>query len=171
MVLPDPGGPTPSMRFELLREGGEDHKLLTLAEDVIGRRATEQLVEYVDSFKSEYVGAYFDCSNMIKYGVSSADWMNRNFQRRVEVMFPVEDPALRSRILDEILGTQLSDNSRTRILRPTGTYDRVTAAPGEPVLLTGDTTSRSLEARMRALTSPLSATSRKRRERKAIASP
>lgn len=45
--LPDPGGPTPSMRFELLREGGEDHKLLTLAEDVIGRRATEQLVERV----------------------------------------------------------------------------------------------------------------------------
>ena len=30
----------------------------------------EQLIEYVDSFKSEWVGAYFDCSNMIKYGVA-----------------------------------------------------------------------------------------------------
>ncbi len=30
----------------------------------------EQLIDYVDSFKSEYVGAYFDCSNMIKYGVA-----------------------------------------------------------------------------------------------------
>ena len=37
----------------------------------------EQLIEYVDSFKSEYVGAYFDCSNMIKYGVASADWIRK----------------------------------------------------------------------------------------------
>jgi hexulose-6-phosphate isomerase len=35
----------------------------------------EQMIEYVDSFKNEYVGTYFDCSNMIKYGVPSADWI------------------------------------------------------------------------------------------------
>src|SRR6478735_5390646 len=35
----------------------------------------EQLIEYVDGFKSEYVGAYFDCSNMIKYGVPPAEWI------------------------------------------------------------------------------------------------
>ena len=44
---PDPGGPTPSMRLELIREGGEDHKLIMLAEQAIGRSATEQIVHQV----------------------------------------------------------------------------------------------------------------------------
>jgi len=35
----------------------------------------EQLVKYVDQFESPTVGAYYDCSNMLKYGVSSADWI------------------------------------------------------------------------------------------------
>lgn len=35
----------------------------------------EQMVKFVDDLKSEYVGAYFDISNMLKYGVSSADWI------------------------------------------------------------------------------------------------
>ena len=47
----------------------------------------EQLIEYVDSFKSEYVGAYFDCSNMIKYGVSSADWIRKLGKRMLKFDF------------------------------------------------------------------------------------
>ncbi len=47
----------------------------------------EQLVEYVDSFKSEYVGAYFDCSNMIKYGVPSADWIRKLGKRVLKFDF------------------------------------------------------------------------------------
>jgi hexulose-6-phosphate isomerase len=35
----------------------------------------EQMVEYVDAFGSPYVGSYFDCSNMVKYGVKSGDWI------------------------------------------------------------------------------------------------
>jgi L-ribulose-5-phosphate 3-epimerase len=35
----------------------------------------EQMVEYVDSFKTPFVGSYFDCSNMVKYGVKSGDWI------------------------------------------------------------------------------------------------
>ncbi|MBL8859886.1 MAG: sugar phosphate isomerase/epimerase [Planctomycetes bacterium] len=35
----------------------------------------EQLVKYIDEFKHPNIGAYFDCSNMLKYGVSSADWI------------------------------------------------------------------------------------------------
>ncbi len=42
----------------------------------------EQMLEYVDSFKSPWVGTYFDCSNMIKYGVPSADWI-RQLGKRV----------------------------------------------------------------------------------------
>src|SRR5262245_2701133 len=47
----------------------------------------EQLVEYVDSFKSPWVGAYFDASNMIKYGVSSADWIRKLGKRMLKMDF------------------------------------------------------------------------------------
>ena len=54
--------------------------------------------------------------------MSSADWMPRNFQRRVEVMFPVEDPAIRARILEEVLGIGFKDNVKARQLTVDGTY-------------------------------------------------
>jgi len=47
----------------------------------------EQLIQYVDDFKSEWVGAYFDCSNMIKYGVSSADWIRKLGKRMLKFDF------------------------------------------------------------------------------------
>ena len=47
----------------------------------------EQLIEYVDSFKSEYVGAYFDCSNMIKYGVPPAEWIRKLGKRMLKFDF------------------------------------------------------------------------------------
>ena len=56
--------------------------------------------------------------------------MPRNFQRRVEVMFPIEDEGLRDRVIDEILAIALADNVKARSLRPDGTYARVEA--GKP---------------------------------------
>jgi hexulose-6-phosphate isomerase len=47
----------------------------------------EQLIQYVDDFKSEWVGAYFDCSNMLKYGVSSADWIRKLGKRMLKFDF------------------------------------------------------------------------------------
>lgn len=47
----------------------------------------EQLIEYVDSFKSEWVGAYFDTSNMIKYGVAPADWIRKLGKRMLKFDF------------------------------------------------------------------------------------
>jgi hexulose-6-phosphate isomerase len=47
----------------------------------------EQLVEYVDQFKSPYVGAYFDCSNMVKYGVKSGDWIRKLGKRMLKFDF------------------------------------------------------------------------------------
>jgi hexulose-6-phosphate isomerase len=44
----------------------------------------EQLIEYVDSFKSEFVAAYFDVSNMIRYGVPSAEWIRKLGKRMVK---------------------------------------------------------------------------------------
>jgi len=61
---------------------------------------------------------------------SSADWMPRNFRRRVEVMFPVLDPALKRRLIEEILHLMRSDNSKGWILGSAGSYSRaVSDAP------------------------------------------
>ncbi|HEY2517617.1 MAG TPA: polyphosphate kinase 1 [Polyangiaceae bacterium] len=63
--------------------------------------------------------------------LSSADWMPRNFHRRVEVMVPIEDAALRTR-LQEILLLQLSDTVKSWKLQADGKYVRVQAKPGQP---------------------------------------
>ena len=47
----------------------------------------EQLIEYVDQFKTESVGAYFDVSNMVKYGVQPADWIRKLGKRMLKFDF------------------------------------------------------------------------------------
>lgn len=47
----------------------------------------EQLIQYVDDLKSPWVGAYFDCSNMLKYGVPSAEWIRKLGKRMLKFDF------------------------------------------------------------------------------------
>src|SRR5262249_17937976 len=61
--------------------------------------------------------------------LSSADWMPRNFERRVEAMFPIEAEDIRRRIVEEIIPMYPHDNEHTRILQSDGTYARAT--PGD----------------------------------------
>ncbi len=61
-------------------------------------------------------------TTMPRFTSASADWMPRNFYRRVEVMFPIEAPELKERILHEIMPAYLHDNVKARILQPDGTY-------------------------------------------------
>jgi polyphosphate kinase len=63
--------------------------------------------------------------------LGSADLMRRNLSRRVEVLFPVRDPALVRHLRDVVLGTYLADNVRARRMRPDGGYDRVRPREGE----------------------------------------
>jgi polyphosphate kinase len=56
---------------------------------------------------------------------SSADWMPRNFRRRVEVMYPILDEGLKRRLMDEILGTMRRDSVKAWSLRSDGSYARV----------------------------------------------
>jgi polyphosphate kinase len=60
---------------------------------------------------------------------ASADWMERNFFRRIEVAFPVEDKAYRQRIISE-LELYLADTEQAWILRPDGTYQPPTLRSG-----------------------------------------
>ncbi len=64
--------------------------------------------------------------------LSSADWMPRNFRRRVEAMFPILEPALKSRIMDSIVPTLQGDNIKAREMQPDGSYTRITPKKGEP---------------------------------------
>jgi len=63
--------------------------------------------------------------------LSSADWMPRNFFRRVEIMFPVLAPELSMRILKEIIPVYLADNTRARQLDSSGVFHRLHPGPGE----------------------------------------
>jgi polyphosphate kinase len=65
--------------------------------------------------------------------ISSADWMPRNFHRRVEVMVPIEDASLRARLI-EILSIQWADNVKAWMLAPNGAYSRVQPRPGAPLV-------------------------------------
>jgi polyphosphate kinase len=61
---------------------------------------------------------------------ASADWMPRNFRRRVEVMFPILDDGLKQRVIDEILGTMMRDTVKGWLLRPNGEYQRLAEEGG-----------------------------------------
>ena len=61
--------------------------------------------------------------------ISSADWLPRNFFRRLELAFPIEDGVLRERVINEVLGVSLSDNAKARFLRPDGSYWRPALSP------------------------------------------
>jgi polyphosphate kinase len=63
--------------------------------------------------------------------LGSADLMPRNLVRRVEVLFPVTDPALVRHLRDEVLEAYLRDNVRARRMRPDGTYERARPRDGE----------------------------------------
>jgi polyphosphate kinase len=70
---------------------------------------------------------YFENRGQPELYLSSADWMPRNLDRRVELLFPVDEPEHRATIL-AILKLQLDDNTRARTLRPDGSWERVRPA-------------------------------------------
>ncbi|MCA9583214.1 MAG: polyphosphate kinase 1, partial [Myxococcales bacterium] len=68
---------------------------------------------------------HFHASGQSITYLSSADWMNRNLHRRVETCFPVEDPTVRNRVLEEGLRLYLADNTNAWALSSDGTYAKL----------------------------------------------
>jgi polyphosphate kinase len=87
-----------------------------------------RVTSIVDRFLEHSRLFAFGAGDRTEVYLASADWMPRNFIRRIEVMFPVEAPELRARLLADVLGTQLQDNLKAHRLMPDGTYARVPAA-------------------------------------------
>jgi polyphosphate kinase len=68
---------------------------------------------------------YFSNDGQPDLFLSSADWMPRNFLRRVELAFPIENPALRDNLISEVLPRFLNDRVKSRELQPDGSYRRL----------------------------------------------
>lgn len=75
---------------------------------------------------------YFENNGHSEIYMGSADWMPRNLDKRVEILFPVEDDNLKREVIS-ILETQLSDNQKAHILQPDGSYNKVDKRGKKPV--------------------------------------
>lgn len=67
---------------------------------------------------------YFENAGSPAVYMSSADWMPRNLDKRVEILFPVEDEILKQEVI-QILDIQLEDNVKAHLLQPDGTYEKI----------------------------------------------
>jgi polyphosphate kinase len=88
-----------------------------LSENITVRSIVDRFLEHSRIF-------YFENAGHPEYWVGSADWMPRNFFRRIEVLFPIEDPRLRRRVKNELLAIPLSDNVKAWFLQADGLYRR-----------------------------------------------
>src|SRR5438128_2633691 len=73
---------------------------------------------------------YFENAGQAEIYLSSADWMPRNFYRRVEIAFPIDAPALREEMASDILPNLLNDQVKARELQSDGSYVRLHPAEG-----------------------------------------
>ncbi len=86
------------------------------------------------------VGRFLEHSRIYSFGnngneeiyLGSADLMERNLDKRVEALFPIEDPILRAAIRREVLDRELEDTVNSSILLPDGSYVHARPEPGEP---------------------------------------
>ena len=90
-----------------------------------------RVISVVDRFLEHSRIFYFGNGGDPLVYIGSADWMDRNLSRRVEVVFPIEPPELKQRVIADILEVSLKDNVKARELQADGTYKRLRVGAGE----------------------------------------
>jgi polyphosphate kinase len=114
-----------------------------------------RVISIVDRFLEHSRIFYFENGGEPDVFIGSADWMDRNLTRRVEVVFPIEQPDLKQRLIEEILKTSLADNCKARVLQNDGTYVRVKPPSGvEPLRSQARFLALALDAEKRAVATP-----------------
>ena len=88
-----------------------------MSENITVRSITGRFLEHSRIF-------YFYNEGHEDVYLASADWMPRNLNRRVELLFPVEDPDCRARVM-EVLKVELADTVRANFLQPDGSYKKL----------------------------------------------
>ena len=91
-----------------------------------------RVISIVDRFLEHSRAFVFRNGGNSEVYLSSADWMPRNLDRRVELMFPLLQEAHRARVI-EALEAAFSDNQRARTLKSDGSYDRTAPGRSEPL--------------------------------------
>jgi len=93
-----------------------------------------RVISILDRFLEHSRVYYFHNGGDPEIYSGSADWMPRNFKKRAEILYPIEDTKLKARIIDEILMTYLNDNVKARFMQPDGSYIRATPKDGAKLL-------------------------------------
>ena len=100
---------------------------------VPGVSETIEVHAIVDRFLEHGRAFHFANGGKDEVYIGSADWMPRNFHRRVEAMLAVDDPAIRNRLIEN-MQLQIADNVKGWMLRPDGKYERLQPKPGAPLV-------------------------------------
>lgn len=106
--------------------------ICTLRPETEGFSENIHVISVVGRFLEHSRIFYFANDDKEEIYIGSADWMQRNLDRRVEVVAPINDPVLRHHIKENILDVYLRDTANARMLRPDGTYKRI--QPGKDEL-------------------------------------
>ena len=96
-----------------------------------GVSETIRVISILDRFLEHSRIFYFHNGGNPEIYSGSADWMPRNFKKRAEILYPIEDTDLKTRIINEILLTYLNDNVKARVLQRDGTYVRIRPKEGQ----------------------------------------
>jgi polyphosphate kinase len=91
-----------------------------------------RIVSIVDRYLEHSRAFVFRNGGDTEVYLTSADWMPRSLDRRVELMFPIDDPSGKKKII-EALEAQFADNQKARMLLPDGTYRRVSPGRADPL--------------------------------------
>lgn len=102
-----------------------------LVPGVPGMSENIRVISIVGRFLEHHRIYYFLNGGTEEVWMGSADLMNRNLDRRVETLFPIESPEIRRWVVESALPAFLKDTAKARELQPDGTYIRRTPAPGE----------------------------------------
>jgi polyphosphate kinase len=117
------------VRIDLIVRG-----ICCLRPGVPGMSENIRVTSILDRFLEHSRIYYFHNGGEPEIYSGSADYMPRNFFKRAEIIYPIENIELKSRIINEILMTYRNDNIKARLMQPDGSYTRVKVKDGEEPL-------------------------------------